>query len=63
MISRTSTRTITDLRQLLERLEQDRYAYDLVSFAQLKLILRRRIGVLAAELRARQRVESARHAA
>ena len=51
MVLRSTAQTIADLRQLLAKLEKDRVAYNLVSFAQLRHILRRRIVTLTAELR------------
>jgi len=44
-------RTLASLRDILARLEQDRHAYDLVSFAQLKRILHRRMVALEVEVR------------
>jgi hypothetical protein len=48
---RSITRRLQDLRLLLERLEQDRHSYNIVSFAQLRTILRRRIKELTAKSR------------
>jgi hypothetical protein len=51
MVLRSPARTIADLRMILAKLEKDRNAYNRMSFAQLRRILRRRIATLTAELR------------
>jgi len=63
MILRSTARTIADLRQVLAKLEKDRHAYNLVSFAQLRLILHRRIVALTAELRGNSSSSGKRRAA
>ncbi len=63
MAYRTAERTLTDLRNLLARLEQNRHSYNLVSFAQLRRILRRRMDTLKAQLRTRREHPGSRRAA
>jgi len=54
---------VKKLHDLVRRLDKDRRAYDPVSFAQLKRILRRRMGTLAAELRRKVSEDTTRRAA
>ncbi len=63
MVYRSTFRTLSDFRRLLARLEQNRHAYNLVSFAQLRRILHRRIAALRAELRRKSDLGNERRAA
>lgn len=63
MVYRDTTRKINDLRRLLGRLEENRHAYNRVSFAQLRRILQRRIAIHVAELRRKSGPAGNRHAA
>jgi hypothetical protein len=63
MAFRSPTQKLADLRNVLARLEQNRHNYDLVSFAQLKRILHRRMNTLAAETRDKNSERPVRRAA
>ena len=49
MLDRDPNQTLAQYRALVRRLDQNRRAYDPVTFAQLTRILRRRMGVWAME--------------
>jgi len=63
MAFRSPAQKLADLRNVLARLEKNRHNYDLVSFAQLKRIVHRRMVTLAAETREKKSEHPFRRAA